>query len=292
MDSGKWKWTAFGWERLGYPKLAESRISGVENETYGTHQLQRYNKEIERNRYYPTVNFYGSLDSLNAEVKGKPENPFDLKYEERKWSLCNVEKTDKFWCNSNPGMGDFNPDDLTEICLSTSVIPSILLHDRLSEDLKRRFSMSCELFVTPRNTKSDASFDCRDEICDYSRKNISHGDVEKKFAQRMKQIECHLPVTKDENEDDFNRYNFTNNVYQNEMSFLDKNDLCDENLVDDMLKELDDVDDVEESDGLNIDEESVDNDMSRETEAERMKRQLSLMGKDSVKFHHIRRCLS
>ena len=67
------------------------------------------------------------------------------------------------------------------------------------------------------------------------------------------------------------------------MKFLDNSDLCDENLVDDLLREIDDVDDIDnidQTEEITVDRRSFQNDAHGESEAERMKRQLSLMGKN------------
>ena len=78
-------------------------------------------------------------------------------------------------------------------------------------------------------------------------------------------------------------YFMTDACPTNEMKFLDNSDLCDENLVDDLLREIDDVDDIDDIDQteeITLDRRSIHNDAHRESEAGRMKRQLSLMGKN------------
>ena len=76
-------------------------------------------------------------------------------------------------------------------------------------------------------------------------------------------------------------------ILHDEMNFLDENDLNDDNLIDDLLREINDNDDKEINDNTDVEEYKGKNPKERnesfrndaETEAERMKRQLSLMGK-------------
>ena len=78
-------------------------------------------------------------------------------------------------------------------------------------------------------------------------------------------------------------FSMTDACPTHEMRFLDNSDLCDENLVDDLLREIedvDDIDDIDQTEEITVDRISIQNDPHGESEAERMKRQLSLMGKN------------
>ena len=300
METSHWQWTVFGWEKLystSLAKLKQEKVTGGIPHSAQQHWLHGTRKVMQRNKYPGTEMVRGSLDTRNSRTESKAGGSMNSVRERKLLPRHNLDNSfDNIYKN------DKSLDDLAEICLSTSVIPSILLHDRLTEDLKKHSSMSEFIFdneslaacadpgvgmVMPWNVKDVRS------NCDLYEKDIGyhHLDKDASDAQVNYQMESYLPrdfdgrstrVSGRDNVDpkDPSYYFMMDACPADEMRFLDNSDLCDENLVDDLLREIDDVDDIDQTEDITVDRRSIQNDAHGESEAERMKRQLSLMGKN------------
>ena len=297
MDTSHWHWTIFGWEKLYSTNLTqlkdENGTRGIPHST-DHHWLFGPRKVVKRNKYPIADRVHGNLGALNSRRESKSGGPMNLVREGRTLSWRNTDKGNRDSDCLDNGHKNESVDDLTEMCLSTSVIPSILLHDRLTEDLKKRSSMSgCTFDSESADPKVDMLMpwngkDVRSNCNLYAEDN-HHWDTDASDAQVNYQMESHFPCDFDgmsstEYVDARDpSYFMTDACPTDEMRFLDNSDLCDENLVDDLLREIDDVDDIDnidQTEEITVDRRSFQNDAHGESEAERMKRQLSLMGKN------------
>ena len=290
MDTSHWQWTVFGWEKLYSTNLAKFKEeNGAEQ-----HWLHGPRQIMKRNKYPSTERFHESLGVLNSRIESKAGESVKSLGEGRALSWRNSDKRNK----DNISKIDECLDDLAEMCLSTSVIPSILLHDRLTEDLKRHSSISGCTRADPKVDMATLQNgkDVRSNYNLYSDDigYYHHWDTDTSESQVNYQIQSYsscdfdgMSTTDIDKAKDPSFYFTMDNCQTREMRFLDNSDLCDENLVDDLLKEIDDVDDIEyinHTEEITVDQKSIQNDAHRESEAERMKRQLSLMGKNKSIF--------
>ena len=294
MDSSHWQWTIFGWEKLYSTNLAKFKEeNGAEQ-----HWLHDPRKLMKRNKYPNTERVHGNLGVLKSRMESKADESVKSVGEGRTLPWGNSDKRNK----DNIFKNDESLDDLAEMCLSTSVIPSILLHDRLTGDLKKHSSISgCTRadpkvdMATPWNGK-DVRSNCNLYSDDAG--YLCHWDTDTSDCHPSRQFDGMSTTDIDDAKDP--SYHFMMDACPtHEMRFLDNSDLCDENLVDDLLREIDDVDDIEfidQTEEITVDRKSVQNDTHRESEADRMKRQLSLMGKNkrilqSFLLVFLRKCL-
>lgn len=297
MD-GHWQWTSYGWEKgqadgsnksSGRKDLETRFISDDFAEQI--HSLPSGKIAASKSTCSAVIMGNGRLGALNARARQKQRLSMDSgnsRFGHARLSQRVNDLRNERCEESDSVLDDTNPDQMTELCLSTSVIPGILLHERLRESLTKDASRSYSSVSSFRYDDRDSSvhhphgdsmllgdsyrFDPlkRSDMCSDglgTKETVHRNDIDSLNKSLQLQSDWKPPVISAET--------------HQEMAFLDDLDLNDKNLVDDLLKEVSVVDDIEQSRNCSLLaelNESFKDDL--ETETERMKRQLSLMGKD------------
>ena len=293
----QWHWTSYGWEKQ--PFSAHCRHINVGNlyaqslqRPQNTRQGEILGSRQSTNRHgCPAVaKANGRLGALNARAKLREGFAVDSEYSiQRATSPRNINSSIEDHVH-NTHVSDTNLEEMAEMCLSTSVLPSILLHEKLRKSDPRDSSLlgyesdNSSLLCDP-----DYAADCYRISSDklYIEENVPHEEREvdsKSNYQRepSSPFGAQINIASESyvagNYTASEQYQIQSNIKaENGMTFLDDNNLIDENLVDDLWREIDDSDDIDECNASKEQNESFRNDA--ETEAERMKRQLSLMGR-------------
>ncbi len=150
-------------------------------------------------------------------------------------------------------------DNLVDVCLSTSVIPSILLYDKLT---KGTAATSSE-YTLPEPPRFRSKFVEKPTfVCD-------------NFDQPEKDAQVAIEAfNKSQVQDEVASSEFAGS--SDKMSFLDEQDLEDENLVDELLREVEDIDSVGRCEPVDKLDECLCGEV--ESESGGIKRQWSLIG--------------